>query len=46
MNWEFSVGFYPGILFGMRTYKAKKKNNHLIYLPFVAFCLPLYNKKK
>ena len=46
MDWEFSVGFYPGILLGMRTYKEKKKNNHVIYLPFVDFCLTLYNKKK
>ena len=26
MDWEFSVGFYPGILLGMRTYKEKKKS--------------------
>ena len=36
MDWEFSIGFYPGLLLGMRTYKERKKNNHVIYLPFVS----------
>ena len=45
MNWEFSIGFYPGILFGMRTYREKKKNKHVMYLPFVDFCLTLNNRK-
>jgi uncharacterized membrane protein len=44
MNWEFSVGLYPGMLFGMRTYVEKKQNNYVIYLPFVDFCLTMYNK--
>ena len=47
MNWEFSVGFYPGILFGMRTYTERnKQNNHVVYLPFVDFCLTIFNKRK
>ena len=29
MDWEFSMGFYPGVLFGMRTYREQKRNNHL-----------------
>ena len=45
MNWEFSFGFYPGILFGFRSYTEKKRNNHVMYLPFVDFCLTLYNRK-
>ena len=46
MNWEFSGGFYPGILLGFRSYTERNKNNHVAYLPFVDFCLTLYNKKK
>jgi len=43
-SWEFSVGFYPGILLGFRSYVEKKTNNHVMYLPFVDFCLTLNNK--
>ena len=46
MNWEFSVGFYPGVLFGMRTYPERNKQNHVIYLPLVDFCLTLYKRKR
>ena len=30
-DWEFSVGFYPGILFGFRTYAEVNKKNHVFY---------------
>ena len=33
MNWEFSVGFYPGVLFGMRTYTERNKQNHVVIFP-------------
>ena len=46
MKWEFSVGFYPGVLFGMRTYTERNKQNHVIYLPLVDFCLTLYKRKR
>ena len=46
MNWEFSVGFYPGLLLGFRSYTERNKNNHVMYLPFVDFCLTIFNKKK
>lgn len=46
MSWEFSVGFYPGVLFGLRTYKERNKDNHVVYLPFVDFCLTIFRKKK
>ena len=45
MNWEFSVGFYPGILLGFRSYTEEDKDNHVFYIPFVDFCLTLYGKK-
>ena len=45
MNWEFSVGFYPGVLLGIRNYTERNKQNHVIYLPFVDFCLTIFRKK-
>ena len=42
-NWELSFGFYPGICLGFRTYKEKKKNNHVLYIPFFDACLTVAN---
>jgi len=33
-NWAVSVGFYPGILIGMRSYYSDDVNSHVLYLPF------------
>tara|TARA_S200000501_G_scaffold358365_1_gene383046 strand:- start:581 stop:724 length:144 start_codon:yes stop_codon:yes gene_type:complete len=46
MDWEFSMGFYPGVLFGLRTYREQRKNNHVVYLPFVDFCLTTFKRKR
>ena len=46
MDWEFSIGFYPGFLFGFRSYIEKKKINHVMYLPLVDFCLTINNGNK
>ncbi len=43
-NWSLSIGFYPGILFGARTYEEPKQIVHVIYLPFVDFAFTSYNK--
>ena len=42
-EWELSLGFYPGILSGFRTYRGEKKDNHVLYIPFVDICLTVYN---
>ena len=42
-NWSLSVGFYPGILLGMRSYEAEKQTTHVIYLPFIDIALEIYN---
>jgi uncharacterized membrane protein len=44
MDWEFSIGFYPGFLFGFRTYVERKRVNYVMYLPLVDFCLTINNK--
>ena len=38
-NWEASIGFYPGILIGFRSYEQDDSNNHVLYLPFVDLCI-------
>ena len=41
-DWEFSIGFYPGMLIGFRTYVEVNKRNHVVYIPFI----DLYIRKK
>ena len=41
-NWSLGIGFYPGILFGARTYDEPELVAHVIYLPFVDIALEIY----
>ena len=41
-NWTLSIGFYPGILMGLRTYEEKKHNSYVFYLPFIDIALEIY----
>jgi len=41
--WAIEVGLYPGILFGVRTYKAELDTTHVLYLPFVDLALIVEN---
>jgi|TARA_R100000935_G_scaffold15262_1_gene30351 hypothetical protein len=41
-KWSFSLGFYPGLLLGMRTYEEETQNAYVIYLPFVDIALEIY----
>ena len=38
-EWELTIGFYPGMIVGFRTYQQNDRNNHVLYLPFVDICL-------
>lgn len=42
-NWELSLGFYPGVLIGFRSYPDTGYGieNHVLYLPFIDLCLTL-----
>jgi hypothetical protein len=40
-DWELSVGTYPGIMLGFRTYNEVDKTNHVLYVPFVDVCLTI-----
>lgn len=41
--WELSIGLYPGILFGARTYYAENTTTYVFYLPFVDFAIAREN---
>jgi hypothetical protein len=41
--WSITIGLYPGILFGFRTYEEKDFNTHVLYLPFVDIALEIDN---
>jgi hypothetical protein len=34
-DWSLSLGTYPGILFGMRTYHGDTHSQTVFYLPFI-----------
>ena len=40
--WSVSLGFYPGILFGMRSYVEEKQTAHVFYLPFIDLAIEIY----
>ena len=41
-NWSLSLGFYPGILLGMRTYEEGGAIVYVLYMPFVDIALKIY----
>ena len=42
-QWSLSLGFYPGILFGIRSYNEDKQTTHVLYMPFIDVALEIYN---
>ena len=40
-KWSFSVGLYPGILIGMRSYEEKEFTTHVFYLPFIDLAIEI-----
>jgi hypothetical protein len=41
-NWSLSLGFYPGILFGVRTYEEGHAIVYVLYIPFIDISLEIY----
>ena len=42
-SWTLTIGVYPGILFGIRTYEEEDFKTHVLYLPFIDFALEIDN---
>ena len=42
MGCELSLGLYPGIVVGLRSYINKTSTDHVLYIPFVELCLTIY----
>jgi len=40
-GWAVSIGFYPGILFGARSYVEQKFTTHVFYLPFIDLAIEI-----
>jgi len=45
MSWELSLGLYPGILIGVRSYINETTTDHVLYIPFVELCLTIYKNE-
>ena len=41
-NWSLSVGAYPGIVVGVRTYEEPTQTTHVLYLPFIDIALEYF----
>ena len=45
-SWEISTGFFPGVLFGMRSYEdGEFQIDHVLYIGFIDICLTIYYEK-
>ena len=40
-GWALTVGLYPGILLGARTYNYAESTLHVLYLPFIDIALEI-----
>ena len=43
-NWSLTIGLYPGVLIGIRSYQEQNFTEHVFYLPFVDICLTVYEE--
>ena len=41
-QWSLSIGTYPGILFGMRSYEEEGQTTHVFYLQLIDIALEVY----
>ena len=43
-GFEISLGLYPGVLLGVRSYEYASGEliDHVIYIPFVELCISVY----
>ena len=38
-GWVITLGAYPGIVFGIRSYPSEYQTDHVLYLPLIDLCL-------
>jgi hypothetical protein len=43
MNFTLSLGLYPGILFGSRSYDFNHSTMYVLYVPFIQLMLEIYD---
>ena len=41
-NWSLSIGTYPGLLFGIRSYEEDHALIYVLYIPFIDIALEIY----
>lgn len=44
--WRISIGLYPGILIGVRSYDLDEVVSHVLYLPFIDIALEIVKQDK
>jgi len=42
-SWSISLGFYPGILLGIRSYHEEQQTTHVLYIPFIDLALEIFD---
>ena len=45
-SWWLSVGLYPGIVIGIRSYDQPLTVIHVLYLPFIDIALEIEKKEE
>jgi len=43
--WRISIGLYPGILIGIRSYDLEEVVSHVLYLPFIDIALEIVKQE-
>lgn len=46
MNYELSLGLYPGILVGTRSYEFEESTMYVLYIPFVQLMLEVFHDEE
>ena len=41
-NWSISIGFYPGILLGIRSYEEPNQVTNVLYMPLIDIALEIF----
>ena len=42
--WSVEIGFYPGVLLGLRTYYEEEQTTHVLYMPFIDLAVTFYKE--